>query len=129
MGKTLMFREWGFLLAEIWVLLALAAVLGVFVGWLFWGAGRLQRLGDAGPANRSGPAAGAEVLRLKAALETCAAERNRALARNAALGAELETARAALGPQLAREAADQIPKRSDPAAPEVENAARHSSIV
>lgn len=34
-----MFREWGFLLGEIWVLLLLAALLGLFVGWLIWGRG------------------------------------------------------------------------------------------
>jgi len=32
-----MFREWGFLLGEIWVLILLAALLGLFVGWLLWG--------------------------------------------------------------------------------------------
>ena len=32
-----MFERWGFLLSEIWVLLALAALLGLFVGWLIWG--------------------------------------------------------------------------------------------
>lgn len=32
-----MFERWGFLLSEIWVLLALAAVLGLFVGWFIWG--------------------------------------------------------------------------------------------
>lgn len=32
-----MFREWGFLLGEIWGLLALAALLGLLAGWLIWG--------------------------------------------------------------------------------------------
>jgi predicted flap endonuclease-1-like 5' DNA nuclease len=32
-----MFQEWGFLLAEIWVLLALAALLGLLAGWIIWG--------------------------------------------------------------------------------------------
>jgi predicted flap endonuclease-1-like 5' DNA nuclease len=31
-----MFQRWGFLLSEIWVLLAIAALLGLFVGWLIW---------------------------------------------------------------------------------------------
>lgn len=35
-----MFRNWGFLLGEIWVLLLLAALLGLLAGWLIWG--RLQ---------------------------------------------------------------------------------------
>ena len=32
-----MFRNWGFLLGEIWVLITLAALLGLFAGWLIWG--------------------------------------------------------------------------------------------
>lgn len=32
-----MFEQWGFLLTEIWFLLALAALLGVIAGWLFFG--------------------------------------------------------------------------------------------
>lgn len=36
-----MFKEWDFLLAEIWVLLALAALIGLIAGWLIWG-GRKQ---------------------------------------------------------------------------------------
>ncbi|GHA59516.1 hypothetical protein GCM10008927_26340 [Amylibacter ulvae] len=35
-----MFKEWGFLLSEWWILLALAALLGLFVGWLIWGRSR-----------------------------------------------------------------------------------------
>ncbi|MEP5153700.1 hypothetical protein [Planktotalea sp.] len=32
-----MFREWGFLISEMIVLIILAALLGLFVGWLIWG--------------------------------------------------------------------------------------------
>lgn len=32
-----MFQNWGFLLAEIWGLVVLAALLGLFAGWLIWG--------------------------------------------------------------------------------------------
>ena len=32
-----MFEEWGFLLGEIWVLLALAALVGLIAGWIIWG--------------------------------------------------------------------------------------------
>jgi predicted flap endonuclease-1-like 5' DNA nuclease len=32
-----MFQEWGFLLGEIWILLALAALLGLLAGWIIWG--------------------------------------------------------------------------------------------
>lgn len=31
-----MFKEWGFLVGEIWFLLLLAALLGLFAGWLIW---------------------------------------------------------------------------------------------
>ena len=43
-----MFRNWGFLLGEIWVLIILAALLGLFVGWLIWG--RMGRITVAAPA-------------------------------------------------------------------------------
>jgi predicted flap endonuclease-1-like 5' DNA nuclease len=32
-----MFHRWGFLLGEIWVLLALAALIGLLAGWIIWG--------------------------------------------------------------------------------------------
>lgn len=32
-----MFQEWGFLLTEMWVLLALAALVGLIAGWIIWG--------------------------------------------------------------------------------------------
>jgi hypothetical protein len=32
-----MFKGWEFLLVEMWVLLALAALIGLIAGWLIWG--------------------------------------------------------------------------------------------
>ncbi len=32
-----MFKEWGFLLTEIWFLLALAGLIGLVAGWIIWG--------------------------------------------------------------------------------------------
>ena len=32
-----MFQNWGFLLGEIWILILLAALLGLLAGWLIWG--------------------------------------------------------------------------------------------
>lgn len=32
-----MFREWGFLLTELWLLIILAALIGLLAGWLIWG--------------------------------------------------------------------------------------------
>lgn len=48
-----MFRNWGFLLGEIWVLIALAALIGLIAGWLIWGrrAEAPARL-DSGEADR-----------------------------------------------------------------------------
>ncbi|SMX43190.1 NADH-quinone oxidoreductase subunit E [Octadecabacter ascidiaceicola] len=61
-----MFKEWGFLLAEIWVLLALAALIGLIAGWFFWG-GRSDTGSDAD-----------EVRRLQAELDRANARNNRA---------------------------------------------------
>lgn len=43
-----MFKNWGFLLGEIWVLLMVAAVMGLTVGWIIWGrrAGAHQTTND-----------------------------------------------------------------------------------
>ena len=32
-----MMQGWAYLLGEIWLLLALAVLLGLFAGWLIWG--------------------------------------------------------------------------------------------
>ncbi|MGV6840087.1 MAG: hypothetical protein ACWA40_07815 [Planktomarina sp.] len=42
-----MFKEWGFLLGEIWILLILAALIGLLAGWIIWGR---RSEGDAGNA-------------------------------------------------------------------------------
>lgn len=46
-----MFKEWDFLLAEIWVLIALAALIGLLAGWLIWG-GRKDSGADADEVRR-----------------------------------------------------------------------------
>jgi predicted flap endonuclease-1-like 5' DNA nuclease len=46
-----MFEEWGFLLTEIWGLLALSALIGLIAGWLFWG-GRSTAMIDTSEADR-----------------------------------------------------------------------------
>ena len=56
-----MFRNWGFLVGEIWILILLAALLGLFVGRLIWG-GRRNTVADG---------TGTEVRKLRADLETC----------------------------------------------------------
>lgn len=42
-----MFQNWGFLLGEIWLLLLLAALLGLLCGWLIWG-GKCKYCGGTG---------------------------------------------------------------------------------
>lgn len=32
-----MLQNWGFLVAEIWLLLFAAAAIGLFAGWIIWG--------------------------------------------------------------------------------------------
>ncbi len=77
-----MFQRWGFLLGEIWVLLALAALLGLFVGWLIWG-----RRGDV-TVNT------AEADGLRASLDACSAKGRDQAARIAGLEAEVKAANA-----------------------------------
>lgn len=102
-----MFREWGYLLGEIWVLLALAALLGLLAGWLIWGgrktvvdtaeADRLR--GDLEGCRKLGADKDATITRLRAQLEE--AERGRANAEASVQGdadasAELADLRARL---------------------------------
>lgn len=77
-----MFQRWGFLMGEMWVLLLLAALLGLFVGWLIWG-----RSGSV--AVNSGEADG-----LRASLDACNAKGRDQAARIAALEADVKAANA-----------------------------------
>lgn len=110
-----MFRGWGFLLGEIWVLLALAALLGLFVGWLIWGrrvsqvvvdTEQLDRVrGELAAARRQSDERAARVSALEAELaaaqsasgasDTDAAATAEAQARIASLEADLQAAREA----------------------------------
>jgi hypothetical protein len=60
-----MFRNWGFLLGEMWGLILLAALLGLFAGWLIWGGRRRTLVEES------------DLARLKASLDSCL-EKNRA---------------------------------------------------
>ncbi|MDC1435537.1 hypothetical protein N8197_01630, partial [bacterium] len=42
-GGARMFEGWMFLVTEIWVLLVLAGLLGLFCGWIIWGFGKKGR--------------------------------------------------------------------------------------
>lgn len=72
-----MFAGWGFLLGEIWVLLLLAALLGLLAGWLIWGGGEAQQ--DTGEAavlqacRRANAEKDAEIARLRDDLEVARA--------------------------------------------------------
>ncbi|MEM9971789.1 MAG: hypothetical protein AAF762_11925 [Pseudomonadota bacterium] len=80
-----MFRNWGFLLGEIWVLIALAALLGLFVGWLIW-------------ARRADATSGEDTAQLRADLERCRAMHTDKDDRIRALEAEISALRAAAAP-------------------------------
>lgn len=74
-----MFQEWGFLLGEIWGLLALAALIGLIAGWLIWGRrSEVTVATDPGEANR-----------LRAALADCRAKGEAMAARVAGLERDL----------------------------------------
>ena len=77
-----MFQGWGFLLGEIWLLLAVAALIGLIVGWLIWGRVSVAT-GNSGAAEAA----------LRAELDACRARGRDAEARLAALGAGLAAAR------------------------------------
>lgn len=79
-----MFQGWGFLLGEIWVLIALAALIGLFVGWMVWGRSPAPiATTDTGEADR-----------LRSDLAACRARGAEAEAQLAALRADLVAARA-----------------------------------
>ncbi|MGR3433661.1 MAG: hypothetical protein ACU0CO_02030 [Shimia sp.] len=65
-----MFRNWGFLLGEIWILLILAALIGLLAGWIVWG--RRAAASDAGGLSAA-LNGGGEVTQLRADLERCRA--------------------------------------------------------
>jgi predicted flap endonuclease-1-like 5' DNA nuclease len=74
-----MFREWGFLISEMVVLILLAALLGLFVGWLIWG--RRKVVLDTSEADR-----------LRRELDACKAKHADKDARIAALEADVSSA-------------------------------------
>jgi predicted flap endonuclease-1-like 5' DNA nuclease len=48
-----MFKEWGFLLGEIWFLLAVAGLIGLLAGWIIWGRrDEVTVAADTGEADR-----------------------------------------------------------------------------
>ena len=76
-----MFRDWGFLLGEIWVLLVIAALIGLVAGWLIW-------------ARRADVDSGSEA-QLKADLDRCRAMHSDKDDRIKSLEAEIGALRAA----------------------------------
>lgn len=88
-----MFQGWDFLLGEIWVLIALAALLGLFVGWLVWGRRPAVISADDGEAGR-----------LRSELEACQARARDCAQRVARLEDDLSMARAASARPVAKAA-------------------------
>jgi predicted flap endonuclease-1-like 5' DNA nuclease len=84
----MMFQRWGFLMGEIWLLLLLAALLGLLAGWFIWG--------------RRTPEDAGEVDRLRAALDACNAKGRDQSARITALEGDLSAAKAAASESAAK---------------------------
>ena len=80
-----MFQNWNFLIGEIFVLLLLAALLGLLIGWLIWG-----RRDTSGAAQ-----AEVEVARLKTLLRDCEAARSEVQAEAERLRGDIATAQMA----------------------------------
>lgn len=96
-----MFRNWGFLLGEIWVLLLLAALVGLLAGWLIWGRRETNIQVDHSASD--------EAARLRASLGNCEKARGTAAERIAGLEADLAKAKADLsvsGAKLSQTEAD-----------------------
>lgn len=77
-----MFQNWGFLISEMVVLILLAALLGVLVGWIIWGR---RQMGDTPQDQRR------EIAELRSDLQACRAMQADKDARIATLETELET--------------------------------------
>lgn len=84
----MMFQRWGFLMGEIWLLLLLAALLGLLAGWFIWGRRTPE---DAGEAER-----------LRAALDACNAKGRDQTARITALEGDLSAAKATASESAAK---------------------------
>ncbi len=80
-----MFRNWGFLLGEIWVLLAVAALLGLLIGWLIWGRRAKVKVISAEAA---------EAARLRQSLSECEAKTRVQAGRMAGLEKDLADTKA-----------------------------------
>ncbi len=96
-----MFRDWGFLLTEIWVLLALAALIGLLAGWIIWGR-RSEVNIDTSEADT-----------LRADLDACRAKHAEKDANLADLRAQLAAASAAAAAPAAVEAAEAVEDTTD----------------
>ena len=88
-----MFQRWGFLMGEIWLLLLLAALLGLFAGWLIWGR---RAINDK---------ATDETASLRSALDSCTAKGRDQTARIAALEGDLAAAKATAADRAAQASA------------------------
>lgn len=85
-----MFQRWGFMMGEIWLLLLLAALVGLLAGWFIWGR-RPPVPADTGEADR-----------LRTALEACNAKGRDQTARITALEGDLSAAKSAASESAAK---------------------------
>ena len=89
-----MFQRWGFMMGEIWLLLLLAALVGLLAGWFIWGR--------RAPVPADTPAETGEADRLRTALEACNAKGRDQTARITALEGDLSAAKSAASESAAK---------------------------
>ena len=124
-----MFEGWGFLLGEVWVLIAFALLLGLLVGWLIWGRRETTMVADSAEADRLRVDLQAEKARCKA----CDAKVANLEAQLAAATAAATTAAMAEPARPAAAATETASAASDdeapaPAAPEAPEAAEEPGV-
>ncbi|MBT0959259.1 hypothetical protein IV417_17865 [Alphaproteobacteria bacterium KMM 3653] len=112
-----MFKEWGFLLTEIWLLLAIAGLIGLFAGYLIWNRGSEAEAEGAGNADADAQikAHKAEMAELTTRLDRCRSDGQKKDARIKEVEAELDELRsqAAFTAPVAAYSADDDGEQSD----------------
>jgi predicted flap endonuclease-1-like 5' DNA nuclease len=114
-----MFRNWGFLISEMVLLILIAALLGLLIGWLIWGrrgaAASAEAEADAATARQEASTARSTAARLQDELDACNRAREGADQKIQALESAAASAPASPAPIAAPEPA------SEPAGDPVES--------
>lgn len=111
-----MFRNWGFLISEMVLLILIAALLGLLIGWLIWGrrgaAASAEAEADAATARQEASTARSTAARLQDELDACNRAREGADQKIQALESAAAGASASPAPIAAPEPAPEL--ASDP---------------